>query len=77
MLEPFSLSVEVQRSQLMTEDWFHGIISRPEAEQLLKRDGDFLVRESKAKNGQYVLTGLQQSTTKHLLLVNPEGVVSF
>lgn len=80
-LEPisgsFSLSAEVQRSQLMTESWFHGVISRPVAESMLHHDGEFLVRESKAKPGQYVLTGLKASTPKHLLLIDPEGVVSF
>lgn len=74
-LEPFSLTAEVQRSQLMTEAWFHGAISRPVAEKLLKNDGDFLVRESQGKPGQYVLTGLQTSVPKHLLLIDPEGVV--
>lgn len=74
--EPFSLTAEVQRSQLQTESWFHGVISRPVAEALLNDNGDFLVRESKAKPGQYVLTGLQMLTPKHLLLIDPEGVVS-
>lgn len=73
--EPFSLTAEVQRSQLMTETWFHCAISRPTAEGLLKNDGDFLVRESQGKPGQYVLTGLQSSTPKHLLLIDPEGIV--
>lgn len=73
--EPFSLTAEVQRSQLMTESWFHGAISRPVAENLLQNDGDFLVRESQGKPGQYVLTGLQMSTSKHLLLIDPAGVV--
>uniref|UniRef100_A0A1B0C6B4 SHC-transforming protein 1 n=1 Tax=Glossina palpalis gambiensis TaxID=67801 RepID=A0A1B0C6B4_9MUSC len=71
----FSLSAEVQRSQLMTESWFHGTISRPVAEGLLKNDGDFLVRESQGKHGQYVLTGLAHKSPKHLLLIDPEGVV--
>lgn len=73
--EPFSLSAEVQRSQLMTESWFHPSISRPVAEGLLKNDGDFLVRESQGKPGQYVLTGLENTTPKHLLLIDPEGIV--
>lgn len=74
--DPFTLTGEVQRSQLQTERWFHGVISRPIAEALLHNDGDFLVRESRAKPGQYVLTGLQISSPKHLLLIDPEGVVS-
>lgn len=72
---PLSLSAEVQRSQLMTESWFHGTISRPIAENMLENDGDFLVRESQGKHGQYVLTGLQGKTPKHLLLIDPEGIV--
>lgn len=76
ILEPFSLSAEVQRSQLLTEQWFHASISRQASEALLKQDGDFLVRESQGKPGQYVLTGLQSTTPKHLLLIDPEGTVS-
>lgn len=41
------------------------------------QDGDFLVRESVACPGQFVLTGLQGGSPKHLLLVDPEGVVSY
>ncbi|XP_057365477.1 uncharacterized protein LOC130686265 isoform X2 [Daphnia carinata] len=62
-------------AQLLQEIWFHGPISRKEAEDLLKQDGDFLVRESQGSQGQYVLTGMQSGHHKHLLLVDPEGVV--
>lgn len=65
----------MQRSQLLTELWFHASISRSAAEYLLRQDGDFLVRESQGKPGQYVLTGLQEQTPKHLLLIDPEGTV--
>ena len=51
-------------------------LSRRTAETLLLRDGDFLVRESHGAPGQFVLTGLQNGVKKHLLLVDPEGVVS-
>lgn len=60
---------------LTAEIWFHAAISRPIAERLLQQDGDFLVRESQGKRGQYVLTGLEGKTPKHLLLIDPEGVV--
>ncbi|KAH8365653.1 hypothetical protein KR093_003148 [Drosophila rubida] len=60
---------------LTAEIWFHAAISRPIAERMLLHDGDFLVRESQGKRGQYVLTGLEGKTPKHLLLIDPEGVV--
>ncbi|KAF5295919.1 hypothetical protein FQR65_LT10350, partial [Abscondita terminalis] len=60
---------------LKNELWFHGQITRAEAEKLLQKDGDFLVRESPTSEGQYVLSGMQGNTKKHLLLIDPEGVV--
>ncbi|KDR18487.1 SHC-transforming protein 1 [Zootermopsis nevadensis] len=81
-MQPFSAAVPTdilapasQRVQLQREVWFHGPVSRQEAETLLTRDGDFLVRESQGSPGQYVLTGMQGGIKKHLLLVDPEGVV--
>ncbi|GCC44056.1 hypothetical protein chiPu_0028188, partial [Chiloscyllium punctatum] len=62
--------------QLRREIWYHGKMNRKEAEKLLLANGDFLVRESTTTPGQYVLTGLQSGQPKHLLLVDPEGVVS-
>jgi len=62
-------------SQLQTEEWYHGVISRKESESLVVKDGDFLVRESQGSSGQFVLTGMQGGIRKHLLLVDPEGVV--
>nr|XP_023015061.1 SHC-transforming protein 4 [Leptinotarsa decemlineata]ALE20584.1 SHC [Leptinotarsa decemlineata] len=63
-------------AQLESEVWFHGQISRAEAESLLQKDGDFLVREStNTMERQFVLSGMQDNNKKHLLLIDPEGVV--
>ncbi|KFV84225.1 SHC-transforming protein 1, partial [Struthio camelus australis] len=67
--------VASMEEQLRREPWYHGKMNRKEAEKLLKVNGDFLVRESTTTPGQYVLTGLQGGQPKHLLLVDPEGVV--
>ncbi|XP_032849162.2 SHC-transforming protein 2 isoform X2 [Tyto alba] len=61
--------------QLKREPWYHGKMSRRDAERLLQMDGDFLVRDSLTNPGQYVLTGMHSGQPKHLLLVDPEGVV--
>lgn len=60
---------------LESEVWYHGPMTRAEAELLLEDEGDFLVRESKSKAGQYVLSGVQNGQPRHLLLVDPEGKV--
>ncbi|GFT87948.1 SHC-transforming protein 1 [Nephila pilipes] len=66
---------DAERAVLLKEPWFHGAISRQESEALVVKDGDFLVRESQNTPRQYVLTGMQNSFRKHLLLVDPEGVI--
>jgi hypothetical protein len=63
------------QTQLIHELWYHGSISRKDSEVLVSKDGDFLVRESQGSVGQYVLTGMQGGVRKHLLLVDPEGIV--
>uniref|UniRef100_A0A8C5Q831 SHC-transforming protein 1 n=1 Tax=Leptobrachium leishanense TaxID=445787 RepID=A0A8C5Q831_9ANUR len=72
---PASQSVMSMEEQLKREPWYHGKMTRKEAERQLRVNGDFLVRESTTTPGQYVLTGLQNGQPKHLLLVDPEGVV--
>ncbi|XP_050671062.1 SHC-transforming protein 1 [Leptidea sinapis] len=64
-----------QGALLAREPWFHGVISRSAAERLVVEDGEFLVRESSACPGQFVLTGARKGQHKHLLLVDPNGVV--
>ncbi|XP_041917554.1 SHC-transforming protein 4-like isoform X1 [Alosa sapidissima] len=64
-----------QQQPLAGEGWYHGRLSRREAESRLARSGDFLVRESCSAPGQYVLSGLQGDAAKHLLLMDPEGTV--
>jgi SHC-transforming protein 3 len=64
------------QEELGGQAWYHGQMSRRDAEKLLRDDGDFLVRKSTTNPGSYVLTGMHHGLAKHLLLVDPEGVVS-
>ena len=61
---------------LTQQQYFHGAMSRVEAEALLMKDGEFLIRESTKKPGQYVLTGMAAGKSQHLLLMDKEGRVS-
>ncbi|XP_026175922.1 SHC-transforming protein 4 [Mastacembelus armatus] len=60
---------------IQDEGWFHGRLGRRQAEALLMSSGDFLVRESSSASGQYVLSGMEGATVRHLLLVDPHGQV--
>ncbi|XP_071369407.1 SHC-transforming protein 3 [Centroberyx affinis] len=63
------------QEELEGQTWYHGKMSRRDAEKLLREDGDFLVRKSTTNPGSYVLTGMHNGLAKHLLLVDPEGTV--
>lgn len=68
-------SLAFRAQELEDQTWYHGKMSRRDAEKLLKDDGDFLVRKSTTNPGSYVLTGMHNGLAKHLLLVDPEGTV--
>ena len=57
--------------------WFHGLLVRDQAEKLLVKDGDYLVRETNKADRQYVLSGRYKGECRHIFLVDPSGVVSF
>jgi len=65
----------INSQDVYKENWFHGKMNREEAEHLLAHSGDFLVRESAKCPGQFILSGRYNDQFKHLLLVDPEGVI--
>uniref|UniRef100_A0A672PJN7 Breast cancer anti-estrogen resistance protein 3-like n=1 Tax=Sinocyclocheilus grahami TaxID=75366 RepID=A0A672PJN7_SINGR len=59
--EELKLSSEEPRSHA----WYHGAIPRQVAENLVHRDGDFLIRDSLSSPGNYVLTCQWKNTPQH------------
>ena len=74
-LESLSQALPDAPAPLPRQKYFHGPISRIEAEALLEKDGQFLIRESSKRPGQYVLTGMANGQPQHLLLMDKEGKV--
>lgn len=70
MLPVLNLAQDVERP-LGQQDWYHGAIPRLEVLQLLKSDGDFLVRQSQEKQG-YVLSVWWDGSCKHFLIQNTD-----
>uniref|UniRef100_A0A8C8CNK0 Tyrosine-protein kinase n=1 Tax=Oncorhynchus tshawytscha TaxID=74940 RepID=A0A8C8CNK0_ONCTS len=50
------------------QEWYHGAIPRTEAQELLKQQGDFLVRESHGKPGEYVLSVFSDGQRRHFII---------
>uniref|UniRef100_A0A671Q804 non-specific protein-tyrosine kinase n=1 Tax=Sinocyclocheilus anshuiensis TaxID=1608454 RepID=A0A671Q804_9TELE len=58
---------------LSQQSWYHGAIPRLEVQELLKNDGDFLVRESQGKQ-EYVLSAHWGGQCRHFLIQSTDGV---
>ncbi|XP_061096775.1 breast cancer anti-estrogen resistance protein 3 isoform X3 [Conger conger] len=59
--EELKLGCEEPRSHA----WYHGAIPRQVAENLVQRDGDFLIRDSLSSPGNYVLTCQWKNSPQH------------
>lgn len=53
---------------LEEEMWFHGTIDRKDVPNLLKNEGDYLVRESSTKPGQFVLSTRSEGQIRHFII---------
>jgi len=61
-------------AQSVNEVWFHGELSRSDADQRLGEDGDFLVRTSHGKPGEYIIS--VQSNSEKLNFLCPRAEAS-
>ncbi|XP_043941619.1 breast cancer anti-estrogen resistance protein 3 isoform X1 [Protopterus annectens] len=57
--------LKLSSEELRSHAWYHGRIPRQVAESVLKRDGDFLIRDSLSSPGNFVLTCLWKSSPQH------------
>lgn len=64
-------AMDEQCSLEIRAPWYHGPLSRTDAESLIFRDGDFLVRDSTSHRGQVVLSSMSKGEYQHLLLFDP------
>ena len=59
---------------LQEQLWFHGTVDRKDIPNLLKNDGDYLVRESSTKPGQFVLSTRFEGVLKHFIIQYSDDV---
>ncbi|XP_056875043.1 tyrosine-protein kinase Fer isoform X5 [Takifugu flavidus] len=62
---------------LAEQEWYHGAIPRTEAQELLRQQGDFLVRESHGKPGEYVLSVFSDDQRRHFIIQYADGQYRF
>ncbi|KAM3876996.1 tyrosine-protein kinase Fes/Fps [Diretmus argenteus] len=67
-----ALVPEVERP-LGQQDWYHGAIPRLEVQELLKNDGDFLVRKSQGKQ-EHVLSVFWAGSCRHFLIQRTDNL---
>ncbi|XP_055776976.1 tyrosine-protein kinase Fes/Fps-like isoform X2 [Salvelinus fontinalis] len=63
---------EVERP-LEQQNWYHGVIPRLEVQELLRCDGDFLVRQSQGKQ-EYVLSVHWAGSCRHFLIQSTDNM---
>ncbi|XP_051982066.1 breast cancer anti-estrogen resistance protein 3 homolog isoform X2 [Xyrauchen texanus] len=61
--------LKLNPEDLRSHAWYHGPLSREGAEQLLCRDGDFVVRDSSSSAGDYVLSCMWNNQHVHFKII--------
>ncbi|XP_058394151.1 tyrosine-protein kinase Fer isoform X1 [Diceros bicornis minor] len=73
----FCDTIPISEKPLAEQDWYHGAIPRIEAQDLLKQQGDFLVRESHGKPGEYVLSVFSDGQRRHFIIQFVDNMYRF
>ncbi|XP_028005569.2 tyrosine-protein kinase Fer isoform X1 [Eptesicus fuscus] len=73
----FSERMSIVEKPLTEQEWYHGAIPRIEAQDLLKEQGDFLVRESHGKPGEYVLSVFSDGQRRHFIIQYVDSLYRF
>ncbi|XP_075397481.1 tyrosine-protein kinase Fer [Tenrec ecaudatus] len=73
----YSDVISISEKPLAEQDWYHGAIPRIEAQELLKQQGDFLVRESHGKPGEYVLSVYCDGQRRHFIIQFADNLYRF
>lgn len=60
--------LSLDSSDIRSHAWYHGNISRVDAESLVKENGQFLVRDSSSKPGEYILTCKLKENSIHFVI---------
>lgn len=60
--------LSLDKCDLRSHGWYYGSVSRQYAEELLKRDEDFLVRDCVSQPGNYVLTCMAKGAILHFVI---------
>ncbi|XP_075032607.1 breast cancer anti-estrogen resistance protein 3 homolog [Mixophyes fleayi] len=61
--------LKLSSEDLRSHAWYHGPLSRQEAEKLLQTDGDFLIRDSLSSVGDYVLSCISCREVLHFKII--------
>ncbi|XP_075702255.1 breast cancer anti-estrogen resistance protein 3 homolog [Rhinoderma darwinii] len=61
--------LKLSSEDLRSHAWYHGPLSRQEAERLLHTDGDFLIRDSLSSPGDYVLSCVSSKQVLHFKII--------
>lgn len=61
--------LKLSSEDLRSHAWYHGPLSRQEAEKLLQKDGDFLIRDSLSSPGDYVLSCVSSKQVLHFKII--------
>ncbi|XP_038627785.1 SH2 domain-containing protein 3A [Tachyglossus aculeatus] len=61
--------LKLSKEELRSYAWYHGCLPRQEAELLLQKDGEFLIRDSRSSPGDYVLVCRWEGTALHFRII--------
>lgn len=60
--------LSLDKSDLRSHAWYYATIPRQRAEELVEKDGDFLVRDCVSQPGNFVLTCMSKGSILHFVI---------